>query len=164
MNMYQQLGGAEALDALVCRFYDLMDLEEQYAALRSTHSESLDYARDRLYKFLSGWLGGEPLYEQQYGHPRLRQRHMPFAVNMQTRNEWIACFAQALSELDVAKEWAEPVLVSLFALADWMRNQNEAAYPPPQPPMSADPIALQIELGRLLKQYGISGYFAEHAV
>lgn len=158
-TMYDLLGGETAVAELTDRFYDLMDLEPQYQALRAVHGETLDYARDRLFKFLSGWLGGPDLYQQAHGHPRLRQRHMPFAVTMQLRNEWLACFAQALQELAVANELAEPLLFNLFVLGDWMRNQNEPEYAPPQPPMAADVAARVPELAEMLRQYGIEDYF-----
>ncbi|UOO83172.1 group II truncated hemoglobin [Uruburuella testudinis] len=161
--MYASLGGETAVAALTDRFYDLMDLEPCYAALRATHGETLDYARERLFQFLSGWLGGPDLYQQAHGHPRLRQRHMPFAVTMQLRNEWLACFAQALQELAVAKELAEPLLFNLFVLGDWMRNQPEPQYAPPQPPMAADVQRLP-QLQALLQQYGIEGFFQTASV
>ncbi|MDO5639459.1 MAG: group II truncated hemoglobin [Neisseria sp.] len=161
--MYDLLGGEAGVAALTERFYDLMDLEPQYAELRQTHGETLDYARDRLFKFLSGWLGGPDLYQQAHGHPRLRQRHMPFAVTMQTRDQWLACFAQALQESAVANELAEPLLFNLFALGDWMRNQPEPQYAPPQPPMTADARRLP-ELQALLQAYGIDGYFQTASV
>lgn len=158
-GMYEALGGEAGVAAIVERFYDLMDLEPQYRDLRDVHAETLDYARDRLFKFLSGWLGGPDLYQQQYGHPRLRQRHFPFAVTLRLRNEWIACFAQALQELAVAEKLAEPLLLNLFVLGDWMRNQNEPQYAPPQPPMAADARARLPELVEVLHAYGIRNYF-----
>nr|WP_253354626.1 group II truncated hemoglobin [Neisseria perflava] len=157
--MYEIIGGDAGVTALVARFYDLMDSDRRYAALRATHSESLDYARERLYQFLSGWLGGPPLYEQAHGHPRLRARHMPFAVTVKTRNQWIACFAQALHDSGLDKKYAEALLLNLFALGDWMRNQNEANHPPPQPP-AAVPLEMRLaELKVLLAEYGIAGFF-----
>ena len=159
MSVYDALGGEQGVLALTDRFYDLMDLEPQYAALRAVHSDTLDYARDRLFKFLSGWLGGPDLYQQQYGHPRLRQRHFPFAVTLQLRNEWLACFAQALQESAVERDLAEMLLLKLFALGDWMRNQNEPQYAPPQPPMAADEQQCREELAVILPQYAVSTYF-----
>lgn len=159
MTTIYDLIGSEGVDDIVTRFYDLMDLEPQYAELRAVHGDTLDYARDRLFKFLSGWLGGPPLYEEAHGHPRLRQRHMPFTVDMQTRNQWIACFAQALSELEIRRDVAEAVLMRLFALGDWMRNQDEPDYPPPQPPMAVAPGARLPELAAVLKTYGVAGFF-----
>ena len=157
--MYALLGGEAGVEALTGRFYDLMELEPQYTELRAQHGETLDYARERLFQFLSGWLGGPPLYEQAHGHPRLRQRHFPFAVTMQTRNQWIACFAQALHESAVAPDLAEPLLLRLFALGDWMRNQHEPEHAPPLPPMAAEPEARLPELAAVLEEYGVEGFF-----
>ena len=158
-TIYGLIGGGEGVQQLTDRFYDLMELEPQYAELRALHGETLDYARERLFQFLSGWLGGPPLYEQAHGHPRLRQRHFPFAVTMQTRNQWIACFAQALQELQADPLWAEAVLIRLFALADWMRNQDEPEYAPPMPPMAAEPEERLPELAAVLEKYGVDGFF-----
>ena len=85
---------------------------------------------------------------------------MPFAVNMQVRNEWVACFAQAMSELEIDKELAEPVLIQIFAMADWCRNQNEEGVDPPMPPMAADPVIRIPELQAVLAGYGVGRYFA----
>ena len=76
---YERLGGDAAVRALVDRFYDLMDLEPQYTELRQTHGNDLGHARDKLYWFLSGWLGGPDHYLERFGHPRRRARHLPFA-------------------------------------------------------------------------------------
>ena len=112
--MYQAFGGADGIRTLTDRFYDLMELEPQYQALRQMHGEDMTLIREKLYEFFSGWLGGPQLFVEKYGHPQLRSRHMPFAVNVQVRNEWIACFAQAMSELDIDKALAEPVLIQVL--------------------------------------------------
>ena len=95
---YEQLGGDTGVHALVERFYDLMDLEPAYADLRRVHAPSLDHAREKLYLFLSGWLGGPPLYVEKHGHPRLRARHLPFSIALRERDQWLACMSQALDE------------------------------------------------------------------
>ena len=157
--MYHAFGGAAGVRNLTDRFYDLMELEPQYHALRQMHGEDMTLIREKLYEFFSGWLGGPPLFEQKYGHPMLRARHMPFAVNMQVRDEWVTCFAQAMNELEISKDLAEPVLIRIFAMADWMRNQNEEGVDPPMPPMAVDPAIRIPELKNVLKQYGVDGYF-----
>ena len=157
--MYHAFGGAAGVRNLTDRFYDLMELEPQYRALRQMHGEDMTLIREKLYEFFSGWLGGPPLFEQKYGHPMLRARHMPFAVNMQVRDEWVACFAQAMNNLEIGKDLAEPVLIRIFAMADWMRNQNEEGVEPPMPPMAVDPEIRIPELKNVLKQYGVDGYF-----
>jgi hemoglobin len=120
---YALLGGDAAVRALVDRFYDLMDLEPQYRELRAVHGNELTDARNKLYWFLSGWLGGPSHYIERFGHPRLRARHLPFAIGVVERNQWLACMDQAMRELDVAQWLRERLNESFFQTADWMRNQ-----------------------------------------
>ncbi len=120
---YALLGGDAAVRALVDRFYDLMDLEPQYRELRAVHGTELSAARDKLYWFLSGWLGGPTHYIERFGHPRLRARHLPFAIGTVERDQWLACMDQAMTELGVLPALRERLNQSLFQTADWMRNQ-----------------------------------------
>ncbi len=62
------------------------------------HPQDMARSEDSLFKFLSGWFGGPPLFEQERGHPRLRMRHAPFAISPQARDEWMLCMRQALRE------------------------------------------------------------------
>jgi hemoglobin len=120
---YARLGGDAAVRALVERFYDLMDLEPQYAALRALHAPDLAQAREKLYLFLSGWLGGPSLYIERHGHPMLRRRHLPFAIGVRERDQWLACMAQAMAEQGVGDDLRGRLQQAFFQTADWMRNQ-----------------------------------------
>ncbi len=121
---YEWIGGQDRVRALVDRFYDLMDLESGYRELRAAHGSELTAARDKLYLFLSGWLGGPQTYTERFGHPRLRMRHMPFAIGIPERNQWLACMDQAMGETGVDPALRERLKTSFFQTADWMRNQN----------------------------------------
>jgi hemoglobin len=123
-SAYDWLGGDGAVRALVDRFYDLMDLDSAYAALRAAHGATLDEARDKLYWFLSGWLGGPNLYIERFGHPRLRARHMPFSIGIVERDQWVACMSQAMNELSVDPELQAKLQQSFMQTADWMRNKG----------------------------------------
>ncbi len=120
---YALLGGAEAVRALVDRFYDLMDLEPEYATIRRLHAADLAQAREKLYLFLSGWLGGPSLYIERYGHPMLRARHLPFSIGTRERDQWMACMNQAMVEQGVADDLRQRLLQAFFQTADWMRNR-----------------------------------------
>ena len=124
MTPYALLGGDAAVRALVDRFYDLMDLEPAYADIRELHAPDLSHARDKLYWFLSGWLGGPSLYIERLGHPRLRARHLPFAIGTRERDQWMACMNQAMVEQGVAEDLRQRLLQAFFQTADWMRNQQ----------------------------------------
>jgi len=120
---YQQLGGDAKVRELVTRFYDLMELEPRYARLRAVHGSTLESAREKLYMFLSGWLGGPSLYTDRYGHPMLRARHLPFRIGEVERDQWMACMAQAMEEVEIPTDLREALTTALFKTADWMRNQ-----------------------------------------
>ena len=121
---FEWIGGEARVHALAERFYDLMSLEPAYAQLRSVHGESLDDARQKLFWFLCGWLGGPQYYTDRFGHPRLRMRHMPFKIGEVERDQWLACMAQAMTETEVPPELAERLKESFFKTADWMRNTD----------------------------------------
>jgi hemoglobin len=118
------IGGEDAVRRLTERFYDLMDLEPGYAALRSVHGSDLVNARQKLFWFLCGWLGGPPYYTEQFGHPRLRARHMPFKIGILERDQWLACMDQAMGETGVDETLRARLGESFFQTADWMRNQG----------------------------------------
>ena len=123
---FEWIGGEAAVRALVDRFYDLMDLEPGYAALRASHGSTLQEARDKLFWFLCGWLGGPQHYQERFGHPRLRMRHMPFSIGILERDQWLACMDQAMGECGVDGALRERLKQSFFQTADWMRNQAGA--------------------------------------
>ncbi len=118
------IGGEARVRELVDRFYDLMDLEPGYAALRATHGNDLATAREKLFMFLCGWLGGPQYYVDKYGHPMLRARHLPFAIGVKERNQWVACMDQAMGEVGVEPQLRERLYDSFMNTADWMRNKN----------------------------------------
>ena len=121
---YDLLGGDTRVRELVERFYDLMELEPGYAQLRKVHGSTLESAREKLYMFLSGWLGGPSLYTDRYGHPMLRARHLPFAIGTTERDAWLACMKQAMEDCGLDEKLRAWLLQSLFGTADWMRNRE----------------------------------------
>ena len=123
LTHYERIGGAEKVRALVQRFYKIMDeLPESYG-IRKMHAEDLQNSEDKLFKFLSGWMGGPQLFVQEYGHPMLRRRHLPFAISVSERDQWLLCMNKALLEV-VEDEALRKKLATAFAgVADHMRNQ-----------------------------------------
>ena len=123
---FEWIGGESKVRQLVDRFYDLMDLEPQYAPLRASHGSTLDDARDKLFWFLCGWLGGPQHYQERFGHPRLRMRHMPFSIGIAERDQWLACMDQAMTEVGLDPALQTRLQQSFFQTADWMRNRAGA--------------------------------------
>jgi len=120
---FARLGGEGGVRALVDRFYDLMDLEPRYAALRALHPSTLDGSRDKLFWFLCGWLGGPNHYIARFGHPMLRARHLPYAIGNAERDQWMACMRQSMAERGIELALREGLADAFQGTADWMRNR-----------------------------------------
>lgn len=120
---YQLLGGDAAVQRLVDRFYSLMDTVPEYYVIRKLHPDDLAGSRDKLYRFISGWLGGPGLYVEKFGHPMLRARHLPFAIGIAERDAWLACMLQAMEDCGVEESLRGSLLKAFHGTADWMRNR-----------------------------------------
>mgnify|MGYP002776496101 CR=1 FL=1 len=121
---YEIIGG-EAVVAKMCdRFYELMATVPQFAELRAMHPEDLQGSRDKLFMFLSGWMGGPDLFVEKFGHPRLRGRHMPFAIGVKERDQWVACMALAMEDAGLSEDVRKVMLRNFFNTADFMRNKE----------------------------------------
>jgi hemoglobin len=121
---YELLGGEAKLRELIERFYDLMDLEPGYAGIRKLHPPALDGSREKLFMYLSGWLGGPQLYVEKYGHPMLRARHLHVGIGLAERDQWMACMTRAMEETGVEEGLRQGLYNVFFQTADWMRNRD----------------------------------------
>jgi hemoglobin len=124
-TLYEKIGGEVTVRALVEEFYRLMDTLEEAKGIRAQHGDDLEPIKDKLFDFLSGWLGGPQLFVQKYGHPRLRARHLPFKIGLSERDQWITCMFKAIETVGIAEPDAMIIRSALFRLADHMRNVNE---------------------------------------
>lgn len=122
---YERLGGEAKVRELVDRFYDYMDSLAEAQGIRSLHAKSLRASRNKLFMFLSGWLGGPNLYVEEYGHPRLRRRHLPFSIGQAERDQWMYCMKKALEDIVIDKKLRDELESALWRTADHMRNKAE---------------------------------------
>ncbi|HEX9847470.1 MAG TPA: group II truncated hemoglobin [Acidimicrobiia bacterium] len=121
---YLEIGGEEAVRRLVETFYDV--IEEEAPTLRALLPVSMANTRRKLFMYLSGWLGGPPLYEERYGHPRLRMRHMPFAIGSDEAAEWMRCMRITMGRAGVTEPLRSFLDQRFGDLALHMRNQAGA--------------------------------------
>jgi hemoglobin len=121
---YERIGGEEGVRKLVDRFYDLMDQQQDLRGIRELHAKSLKASREKLFLFLSGWLGGPQLYVEKYGHPRLRQRHVAFAIGESERDQWMNCMIQAMQDVGLEEGLRNELVVAFQKTADFMRNKE----------------------------------------
>lgn len=123
-TFYQLLGGTEKVRDLVETFYDIMDADPKAVLIRALHPTDLTSSREKLFMFLTGWMGGPQLYIERYGHPRLRQRHMPFSIGEAERDQWMYCMIQAMQILNFDDKLMQKLAEQLYGVADFMRNQS----------------------------------------
>jgi hemoglobin len=124
---YQGIGGEAGVRRLVRRFYELMDTLPEAAACRAIHPKSLAGSEEKLFMYLTGWLGGPPLYTDRYGPPMLRRRHLHAPIGGPEIEGWLLCFRQAWSETVSDPELTRTVLPQVENLAQHMRNRADAA-------------------------------------
>jgi len=123
-TLYLLIGGEATVAKLSDRFYELMDSVPQFATIRAMHPAELKTSRDKLFMFLSGWLGGPDLFVQNVGQPLLRQRHMPFSIGEAERDQWVACMVLAMESVGIEEALRQRLLASFFHTADFMRNRQ----------------------------------------
>lgn len=124
---YEMIGGEPQIRALAQAFYQQMDSDPAFATIRKMHGNDLAHIEQVFFEFLSGWLGGPSLYMNKYGHPRLRQRHLPFSIGIAERDQWLQCMDKALDDIKVAEPLKHDLQQAFFKTADFMRNRQEGA-------------------------------------
>lgn len=122
---FARIGGEPAVRRLVGRFYELMDTLPEAYGIRKLHQADLSSAEEKLFMFLCGWLGGPQLYVEKHGHPRLRARHLPFAIASEEAEQWMLCMRTAMAEVIADEALRAGLDKALNDLAHHMRNRND---------------------------------------
>ncbi|WP_076416514.1 group II truncated hemoglobin [Shewanella sp. UCD-KL12] len=122
-NAYDKIGGEQVVKALARQFYLQMQQQGRASNLLAIHKAPIAESEQKLYEFLSGWLGGPGLFEQKYGHPALRARHMPFKIDEEMRDQWLFCMRSAIDIEIKDAQHREAIYQAVSILADNMRNQ-----------------------------------------
>ncbi len=118
---YDAIGGDAGVRTLVEAFYDRIDAESP--KLRAMLPRNDSGSRQKLFEYLSGWLGGPNLYVEKHGHPRLRMRHFPFAIGEAEADEWMRCMRLALDDAEISEPARTFLDTRLTPLALHMVNQ-----------------------------------------
>ncbi len=118
-SFYDAVGGSEFFSTLVAGFYEGITQDE---VLRPMYPEDLTDAKRHLQLFLEQYWGGPNTYQRERGHPRLRMRHMPFAVNADARDRWIMHMRNSLSDIDLAPELKDQLWTYLVTAAHSLMN------------------------------------------
>lgn len=119
---FEEIGGEKNVRTLVNEFYDIIEADSP--VLHEMLPADTSTSRQKLFEFLTGWLGGPPLYIEKRGHPRLRMRHFPFSIGDFEAREWMRCMNLAIDRVGVAGELKEFLIEKLNQQALHMRNQT----------------------------------------
>lgn len=125
VSLYDRLGGEKPLRKFVDRLYHYMASLPEVRQVHALHAMPLDEAAVRLFRFLSGWLGGPPLYHSHYGEPRLRRRHLHIPIGNNERDQWLLCAQRSLEEMNWSEELKQELMQLLTDMADHLKNRNE---------------------------------------
>lgn len=117
---YEELGGEAVARSLAEAFYDRV--EATSPVLTEMLPADTTLSREKLYEFLSGWLGGPQLYWERRGHPRLRMRHARFAIDDHAAAEWMRCMGEALDQVGAESPVREFLAAELGTVATHLRN------------------------------------------
>lgn len=120
-TLFDRLGEA-TIRLLVERFYDLVFEHGQIAHLFKTDKEVI---REKQRSFLTQFLGGPPLYSEQYGHPKLRARHLPHPITEEDAVAWLSCMSAAITSLPVEESLKEELFKRFIPTAMFMVNQGQ---------------------------------------
>ncbi|WP_416795580.1 group II truncated hemoglobin [Ciceribacter azotifigens] len=124
ITLYEAIGGDTTVRALVRHFYHLMDTLPEAARCRAVHPKDLSGSEEKFYEYLTGYLGGPPIYMEKRGHPMLRRRHMIAEIGPAERDEWLLCFRRALDETIESETLRNIIWEPVERLAHHMQNKE----------------------------------------
>lgn len=123
---YQAAGGEAGLRRLVDAFYDRMGSDQRFATINAMHPENRDVTRDKLARFLCGWLGGPKLYQQKYGAIGIPRVHAHLAIASAERDQWLTCMAESVEEQTFAPEFKTYLNEQFYVPAEAVRRHRAA--------------------------------------
>jgi len=112
---FSKLGGAPTIAAIVARFYDLMESDPAYGALRAMHAADLAPMRVSLAGFLTGWSGGPRDWFAANPGRCMMSIHKPFTIGADTAGQWAEAMRRAVEGAIEAGEAADPQLAKAMA-------------------------------------------------
>lgn len=123
---FQAAGGEDGLRQLVDTFFDRMGSDERFATIHALHPEDKTVSRDKLARFLCGWLGGPKLYNEKYGAIGIPKVHAHLAIATAERDQWLTCMTESVAEQPFAPDFRKYLMEQLFVPAEAVRRHCTA--------------------------------------
>jgi len=121
---YELIGGEATVRRLADRFYEIMDSDPAASHIRAMHERDLAPIRQLLFEFLSGWLGGPPLYFNRAEHRCIMSAHRPYAIGDVERDEWMMCMRSAMDDCELPAEMRALLDQAFLRMANAFRSRG----------------------------------------
>jgi hemoglobin len=121
-TLFERFGGRDGVSRLVEEFYRRVEADPP---IRAVYPDDLEPGKQKLKLFLEQWLGGESVYSERYGHPRLRRRHFPFVIDERAAGLWLKHMRESMRALKLNTADIDTVFERLGPLAKHMVNAHE---------------------------------------
>lgn len=118
--------GDEGIKQLAHVFYTVLDELPQAAEIRAMHAENLDHIKRMLTAYLTGWMGGPPVYQALKGTVCLTDPHEPFRIGPKERDQWLACMDEALDRINAGDDLKVMLKTPMFQVAEAVRNCEDS--------------------------------------
>lgn len=123
-SLFGKIGGEAGLKKLVDTFYHIMATDPFAKDCFATHAgKEVAHSAEKLSMFLSGIMGGPPLYHEKFGHPRLRMRHLPFTITEKEADQWLYCMLKAMDEVGIEKSVQDQMIPYFRQVTSHLRNK-----------------------------------------
>lgn len=120
---FRAAGGEAGLRQLVDNFFDRMASDARFATIYAMHPEDRDVSRDKLARFLCGWLGGPKLYNEKYGAIGIPRVHQHLAIATAERDQWLTCMAESVEEQPFDAAFKKYLMEQLYVPAEAVRRR-----------------------------------------
>lgn len=117
----------DGIKDLTNAFYDIMDTLPEAEGVRAMHAEDLGPMKLKLAEYLTGWMGGPPVYSEKYGTVCMTSPHEDYHIGPQERDQWLLCMDKALEQLNASDELVEMLKVPMYRIADAVRNREDVS-------------------------------------
>jgi len=121
---FQAAGGFDGIKQLVDAFYYAMEALPQARTVREMHNPNLEESRDKLTRFLCGWLGGPKLFSEKYGPIRIPVAHRHLSIGPAERDAWLACMQIAVDSQPYPQPFRDYLMAQLYVPAERSRNRD----------------------------------------
>ncbi|MGI9271185.1 MAG: group II truncated hemoglobin [Woeseiaceae bacterium] len=122
---YQAAGREPGIRKLVDEFFDRMGSDARFKPIYDMHPDDIEESRDKLARFLCGWLGGPKLYHEKYGGISIPRVHEHLAIKSAERDQWLTCMRETVAEQQFAADFKTYLMEQLFVPAEGVRRRVE---------------------------------------